>query len=131
VSAENVEVVRKQIDAYRRGDWDGMAATFDPHAFVRFDRRWPEQFVYGREALIAFYRGNWEAVGPDVHIEEIVDLGDRVLVRVGWSMRGERSGIAGQQPFSQIATVRDDHVIFIEYFLDHEHALAALEMTDK
>jgi hypothetical protein len=36
-------------------------------------------------------------------------------------LREEQSGVAGQQPFSQIATVRDGRVIFIEYFLDDEH----------
>jgi ketosteroid isomerase-like protein len=130
VLQENVEILRKQIDAYTRGDWDGLAASFDPHAVVRFDRRWPEQFVYGREALIGFYRGLREAVGPDAQIEEIVDLEDRVLIRVGWRMRGEQSGIGGQQPFSQIATVRDGRVIFIEYFLDHAEALKAVGLEE-
>jgi hypothetical protein len=33
VSQANVDVVRKQIDAYRRGDWDDMAVIIDPHTF--------------------------------------------------------------------------------------------------
>jgi hypothetical protein len=48
MSRANVDLLRKQIDAYRRGDWDDMAAILDPHTFIRLDRRWPEQFAYGR-----------------------------------------------------------------------------------
>ena len=130
MSQANVDVLRKQNDAYRRGDWDAMATVFDPHVFVRTDPRWPEQFIYGSEAWIAVLRGMWESVGPDVHIEEIVDLGDRVLAVLGYGMRGHESGVAGQQPVAEIATLRDGRVIFSEYFLDHEQAFKALEIRE-
>jgi ketosteroid isomerase-like protein len=130
MSQENVEVLRNQNDAYRRGDWDAMAAVVDPHVFVRTDPRWPEQFIYGREAWLTFLRGMWESIGPDAHVEEIVDLGDRVLARLRYGIRGHESGVAGQQPVSEIATIRDGRVIFIEYFLDHEQALKAVGLSE-
>jgi ketosteroid isomerase-like protein len=130
VSQENVEILRRSNDAYRRGDWDAMSASVDPHIFVRTDPRWPEQFIYGHEAWVAFLRSMWESVGPDVRIEEIVDLGDRVLVRLGFSMHGQQSGIGGEQPVSEIATVREGRVIFIEYFLDHKLALKAVGLEE-
>jgi ketosteroid isomerase-like protein len=130
VSQENVDLLRRFNDAYRRGDWDAMAVSFDPHVFVRTDPRWPEQFIYGREAWVANLQVMWESVGPDVHIEEIVDLRDRVLVRLGFSMRGQQSGIQGEQPVSEIATVREGRVIFVEYFLDHAQALKAVGLEE-
>jgi hypothetical protein len=39
----------------------------------------------GREAAVNFVRNASEAWGTDAQIEEIVDLGDRLLVRVGWN----------------------------------------------
>src|SRR6476620_6487927 len=51
MSQENVEIVRVLNDAFRRGEWDSVAAYLDPDVLVRADPRWPEQRVYGREAV--------------------------------------------------------------------------------
>ena len=92
MSQENVETVRRGNAAFRRGDWEGVAANMDEHVLVRTDPRWPEQYVYGRQAAVAFYRELWESGGPDVRIDEIRDLGDRVLARLTYVMRGQSSG---------------------------------------
>jgi ketosteroid isomerase-like protein len=130
VSQENVDVARRFTDAYNRGDWDTVGADFDQHIFIRPDPSWPERHIYGREAAIAWYRGIWESVGPGVRIEETMDLGDRVLIRKSWSARGQQSGVAGQQPHSELATLRDGRVVFIEYFLDHADALKAVGLEE-
>jgi ketosteroid isomerase-like protein len=107
MSQENVEVLWSLNDAYRRGDWAALGASLDADIFVRTDPRWPEQCIYGRDAALALYRGLWESGGSDVCIEEVVDLGDRVLVRVGVNMRGQESGVEVGQPVSELATVRE------------------------
>jgi ketosteroid isomerase-like protein len=121
-----VDLVRKNNDAYRQGDWEAWDANMDPDVFVRTDPNWPEQRIYGRDAFIAFPRGVRESLGPDVRIEEIIDLGDRVLVRLSWHARGAQSGVEGEQTFSELATFREGRVVFIEYFLEHEQALKAV-----
>ena len=130
MSRQNLEVQERFGHAFRRGDWDAIASTIDPHILVRTDPRWPEQHVYGREAWIAWAQGLLESGGPDVRIEEIVDLGDRVLVRVCWIMRGQHSGVEGEFRTSQILTFRDRRAILIEYYFEHEQALRALEMRE-
>jgi hypothetical protein len=130
MSEANLDVFQKGTDAYRRGDWDAMAATLDAHVLVRTDPRWPEQRFYGREAVIAFWRGVWEAWGSDARVEEVIDLGDRLLVRWRFIVRGQHSGVEGEQHISQINTYRQGRAILIEYFLEHEHALEALEMRE-
>src|SRR2546423_340180 len=129
MSQENVEVMRNGNAAFRRGDWDVVAGNLDPQILLRMDARWPEQRIYGRDAAIAFYRGLWESAGPDVRIEETMDLGDRVLVRLRWHMRGLQSGAEGEQPASLIATFRDGRVILEEFFLEHEQALEAVGLA--
>jgi ketosteroid isomerase-like protein len=123
-----VDIFRNGIDAFRRGDWDAVAATLDPNVLVRTDPRWPEQRFYGREAVVAFFRGLWESWGPDARIQEIVDLGDRLLIRWRYIVRGQHSGVEGEQHIFQINTYREGRVILFEYFLEREQALAALEM---
>ena len=127
MSQANLDVFEKGNDAFRRGDWDAMAATMDGHILVRADSRWPEQRFYGREAVIAFWRGLWESWGPDARVEEVIDLGDRLLVRWRFIVRGQHSGVEGEQRISAIQTYREGQVILVEYFLEHEQALEALE----
>ena len=130
MSQENVDLVRKNNDAFRRGDWEVLGANMDPDVFARVDPNWPEQRIYGRDALVAFLQGVGESMGPDIRIEEMMDLGDRVLVRFRWHARGTQSGVEGEQSVSEISTFREGRVVFIEYFLEHEEALKAVGLEE-
>jgi ketosteroid isomerase-like protein len=130
MAKDNVELAYAMADAFRRGDWDAVAAGIDPNVLVRTDPRWPEQHIYGREATIDFYRGLREAGGPDLRIEEILDLGDRVLLRECWGVRGQQSGVEGEQHYTVIATVREGRFVLVEFFLEHEQALKAVGLAE-
>ena len=130
MSEENVDFCRKQFEAISRGDWDVVAAGLDPHILVRTDPSWPEQHLYGREAVIEFDRSAVESLGSDNRIEEIVDLGDRVLIRYCWSTRGQHSGLERELRWSEIVTVREGRVVFAELFLDHDQALKAVGLEE-
>ncbi len=131
MSQENLKTQQKFADAFRRGDWDAVATTVDPDIAVRTDPRWPEQRFYGREAWVAFLRGTWEAWGPDNRVEEVIDLGDRIITRSCWSIRGQHSGLAGEFRFSAITTYRDARSVFIEFFIGHEQALEAVGLLEQ
>jgi ketosteroid isomerase-like protein len=130
MSQENVEAQGRFGDAFRRGDWDAVAAMIDPHIAVRTDSRWQEQRFYGRESWLAFLRGSCEARGPENRVEEVVDLGDRVLTRSCWNIRGHHSGLAGEFRYSSIITYREGRSVFIEFFIEHEQALEALGVSE-
>jgi ketosteroid isomerase-like protein len=130
VSQENVEMVRTANEAVRHGDWDAVAAYLDPDVLVRTDPRWPEQRLYGREAVVAWYRSAQESMGPDVCIEEIIDLGDRMLIRLCWLIRGQHSDVQGEMRYSELNTYREGRLILSEFFLEHEQALKALGLED-
>jgi ketosteroid isomerase-like protein len=129
VSQENVAVTHRLNDAFRRGDWDAVAAEMDPDIFVRSDPRWPEQRFCDRETFLAFLRGTREVLGSELRIEEIVDLGDRVLTRYTWHVRGQHSGIPGDFSFSSITTYREGRSVFTEFFIDHAEALKAVGLS--
>jgi ketosteroid isomerase-like protein len=126
VSPENVELVRRGRDAFARGDWAALAEGLDADVLIRGDRLWPEQRVYGRDAAVAFYRGIWESITSDIRLQDIMDLGDRVLTRVRMTVHGSRSGLDGELRYSTVRTIRDGRIILEEYFLDHDEALKAV-----
>jgi ketosteroid isomerase-like protein len=130
MSQENVELIRRGTDAFRRKDWEAFDEIVDPHISLRMDSRWPERRAYGREAAIDFYREASASGGSDLRIDDIVDLGDRVLFRLCWHMQGSQSGLAGEQRYSIISTIREGRVILEEFFLDHDDALQAVGLAE-
>ena len=130
MSQETVDMVRTVNDAWRRSDWDTVAAYLDPDVLIRTDPRWPEQRLYGRESVMAWYRGTQESMGPDARIEEIIDLGDRALTRLCWHTRGVHSDARGEMRYSELNTYREGRLIFTEFFLEHEQALKAVGLEE-
>jgi ketosteroid isomerase-like protein len=130
VSQENVDFYRKQFDALTRSDWDVVAAGLDPDVVVRTDPGWPEQRILGRQAVTAWLRGAVESLGPGARIDEIVDLGDRVLARWCWNTRGQHSGVGGELRYSEIVTYRESRAVLIEHFRDHDQALKAVGLEE-
>jgi ketosteroid isomerase-like protein len=130
VSVENVELLRRSNAAFRRGDFEAWGGNFDADILVRTDPIWPEQRMYGRAAVVAWGASMWETLGPDVRLETIDDLGDRVLARARWITHGQHSGIDAELLWSELLTVRDGRFILIEMFLDHADALEAVGLAD-
>jgi ketosteroid isomerase-like protein len=130
VALANLDLMRRSNEAFRRGDFDAWASNFDQDVLVRTDPSWPEQRIYGRDAVVQWGRGTWESLGRDLRLEEVNDLGDRVLARNRWVTRGRESGVEAELRWSEIATVRDGRFVLIEMFLDHGDALRTLGLQD-
>jgi ketosteroid isomerase-like protein len=131
MSQKNVEIVRCGVKAFTRGDWNELVARYDANVVVHNDPSWPEAVISGRDAVIDWFRSVWELIGPGIRIEEIQDLGDgdRVLVRLCWTMKGVRSGVEGDMRWTQIATLRDGRIAVVEQFIDHAEALKAVGLS--
>ena len=130
MSRENIDLARKASDAFKRGDWEALTASMVPHVLLRLDPRWPEQRIYGRAAAVDFFRSASESLGPDSSIEEITDLGDRLLIQVRWATRGHHSGIEEDLTWSEVVTYRKGCTVLVEYFLDHSDALKAVGLAE-
>jgi ketosteroid isomerase-like protein len=84
MSQENVEIVRKVVEAWNAGDMDGVRDLHDPEVIVRSAKEWPEPGPYvGREAAMREFEQNRETWDSDrlEPIGDFVDAGDRVLMR--------------------------------------------------
>jgi ketosteroid isomerase-like protein len=45
-------------------------------------------------------------------------------------MQGSQSGLAGEQRYSIISTIREGRIILEEFFLDHAEALKAVGLAE-
>ena len=90
MSQENVEIVRKAYEYWNRGDFYAFMDVADEDIVIRAAEGWPERVFYGKDAVRSFFEGLAETVGHEVVIEDPIDVGDSVVVRVRARMTGNR-----------------------------------------
>jgi ketosteroid isomerase-like protein len=126
MSEENVEIVRRHMDAYLSGDFEAALRVYSPEVECDTTVR-PEGSVYrGREGVIeAFrvWRGTWE--GWKGEIEEIIDGGDRVLMVLHESGRGKGSGVEVEQRTFFVYTLRNDMIVHALVLVNEAQAFEA------
>ena len=131
MSQENVEIVRRCVEAYLAGDNEDALAAYD--AEVEFDVSLrPEGQIYRGRAGVAEAMRVWIGTWEDwrVDIEDIADAGDRVLVTLRESGRGKGSGIEIDQRVFGVFTLRDGKIIRWKAFLDRDQALEAAGLSE-
>jgi ketosteroid isomerase-like protein len=129
MSQENVEIVRRSMDAYRSGDYEGAIAAWHPE--VVFDEV-PQGRVYrGREGVaesIRVWAGTWD--DWEWEIEELIDCGDRVLMVMRQSGRGKGSGVPVEQQTFFVYTLRDGQIVRAAILFDRAQALEAAGLLE-
>jgi ketosteroid isomerase-like protein len=78
----------------------------------------------GIEAVLA------ETVGHDAVIEDLIDAGDSLVVRVRANLTDEQSGLRSDIEFSQVLRFRNGTVVMAAYFWDHREALEAAGLRE-
>jgi ketosteroid isomerase-like protein len=71
-----------------------------------------------------------ETVGHDAVIEDLIDAGDSLVVRVRAHVTGEQWRPNGDVEFTQVLTFRKGKVVMVEYFWDHQEALHAAGLSE-
>ena len=88
---------------------------------------WPEQFTArGHDAIrqnIEEWRSVWES--STIVLDSLESHGDRVVASGAWNTLGRASGVGGQMPFVILLTVRSGKIASLEWFTDHDTAVAA------
>jgi ketosteroid isomerase-like protein len=133
MSEENLEVVRRSLDAFSRGDLeavlDGFAPGFEFHPSGRF---MDTQRVYrGREGWVDFwaaFRAAWEGVA--INIDRIEDLDDRVLTLGDIRGRGVESGVEVRGEAAWLHTVRAGRIVHLRSFATWNEALEAAGLRE-
>ena len=132
MSRENVEIVRRGFDYFRRTrDFreDGIAPEFvwDMSTF----RGWPEQQTYeGLEGAREFMR-RWLDAWEDwqLDLEELHDAGDEVVVVLRQTGRSKSTGLEVDMTFAQVFTMEGGRQTRMRMYADPADALEAAGLS--
>ena len=125
--------VRQAYAASNRRDIDAVFVGWDPNIEYRpsEDLMPPdlEGAFHGHDGYLALWR-YWRDAFDDIRWdpEEVLDLGDRLLVETQQRGHGSGSGVAVSEPVFQLFTFRSGLVIRQEDFRDRAKALEAAGM---
>src|SRR6266480_1665097 len=133
MSEANVEIAKRANDALNRRDVDALMEFATPD--IEFNTAMIGTVAGGSlrgregiEAVFADIRDTWEE--HRMVIEEIRDLGDRVLGLGRLEGRGKASGVSVDVPLAVISDFRDGKMWRTRTYLDHGEALRAAGLPE-
>jgi ketosteroid isomerase-like protein len=133
VSLEDVEIVKRLMDAHDRRDLDGLdgLTTPDFEWFPAMAVSLGTDVYRGRDGIAAYFRDSSE-VWEDLRAVDVAfrDLGDRVLVLSRFAGRGRGSGVGVDAPLGIVFDLRGGKVSRIRAYLDHGEALRAAGLSE-
>jgi ketosteroid isomerase-like protein len=131
MSQENVDRFVKGIDAFNRGDVEGLLRFMDPEIhFVHRLAALQGDFV-GLDGVRGWFADLGENfVNGQVECRDVRDLGDRVLGLGTLHATGKESGVETEQIFAAVARYRDGLMTEYTDFGDVDQALEAAGLRE-
>jgi ketosteroid isomerase-like protein len=123
----HADLIHELTGMWNSGDVDSVSQLYTEDAEIRTGPHWPEQATYrGRDAIrdtSAEWASLWETL--QIEVDSIEEHGHQAVVTGAWRMRGAASGIDGEMPIFIVFTFRDGKIAALEWFADHDTAVAA------
>jgi uncharacterized protein (TIGR02246 family) len=124
---EPLEIVRQLAERWNAGDMERMLELYADDVVMQTGAHWPEsQRLEGKAAFresIDEWLSVWESI--ELETDHVEAYGDRVVAQGAWLSKGRLSGVDGRMPVDIMLTVRDGKIARVEWFADHESAVAA------
>jgi ketosteroid isomerase-like protein len=124
---ENLELVREISRRLNAGDVDGLLALCHDDVVMTPAGHWLETVqLKGKDAFrknTEEWLGAWESI--EIETGEVEAFGDRVVGAGHWRSTGRVSGVEGLLPVYMVFTVRDGRIAHLEWFEDHDTAVAS------
>jgi ketosteroid isomerase-like protein len=133
MSQENVEVVRRGVEAWNQHDADLWLSDAAPEVeWMPAGPATVESTVYrGHEEVAAGFAAVWETWEEfRCQESEVRDLGDSVLWLGRVKMKAGASHVELDQEFAIHALLRDGKVTAVRSFLAYEEALKAVGLSE-
>ena len=133
MSQENVEIVRRAIDAFNQRDVDEMVRDWDPEIEVDWSRsRGPEVGIYrGQEAVLGFWKTFFEMFDrATVSPEEFIKCREHVLIPNRTYFRG-RDRVTVEAQSVVVATLRNGRIVEWRLYQERADALEAAGLSEQ
>jgi ketosteroid isomerase-like protein len=135
MSEENVEALKRGLEATNRRDVEALLEDLDPEV------EWHPAFqallggeatvFRGHEGIREMLRDGYEVFGETyMEISEIWDLGDRVVATGSLRARGTESGAETESPIGYLVDFKNGKVTRVRGYLDHKEALKAAGLSE-
>jgi ketosteroid isomerase-like protein len=135
MSRENVELVRRLVDAFNARDAEAACAVLND------DVEWRPAYTGGGAVEGTVYRGHagfrrylddltetWREI--EGYIDELRNVGDRVLVFARIRFVGRGSGVEMTQPITGVFTFRAGKIAVARYYVERQEALEAVGLRE-
>jgi ketosteroid isomerase-like protein len=129
MSQENMETVQAALDAYNRGDFEGLSSFAAPDCTFDWSRSiGPQRGVYGIDELSKFNTAEqFETARTEP--EEFIEVGDQVVTPLVGHYRG-RDGIEVTARFTYLWSIRDGAVARVTLYQERDEALDAAGLRE-
>ncbi len=129
MSSDTVELVRRSMEAFARGDFEEAFAAHAPETEWHTASDEPDAQVYrgidGLRRFVAAIEELWERRFEDLmEFEDFIDCGDWVVVPWHARVRGRTSGVSVGVSETYAVRVRDGRIVRVEEYRDRAEALA-------
>jgi ketosteroid isomerase-like protein len=127
-----VEIVKANIDAYNREDWDAFFKDFAPGSELDFSRAiGPWRGVFGLDQarrVVEEFRETWESARVEPH--EFIEAGDLVVVSSTQHLKG-RGGIELVVRGAFVLTIRNGAIERFTMYQERQDALEDLGLSEQ
>jgi ketosteroid isomerase-like protein len=133
VSRENVECLRRVIEAYNAREVEAFIAYFDASIELHSAFSAVGGAVYhGHDGLRTFFQDFEDAWGGEVRAqpEAYFDLGEQALALYVLHGRGRHSGAEVAMPNAFVARWRDGLIVYLKAYAHREDALRDLGVSE-
>src|SRR5215208_2860293 len=134
MSQENVDVVRRVVEAFNRQDWAAWDSLYHPDAEWFDPPEVPGSGVHrGRRSIRQYFDELLEiaADGFNIEVDALEDVGrDRVLIRARTVLLARGSGIPIDANVFQLVDLEDGRVRRVRNFRSSQDALEAVRLRE-
>jgi ketosteroid isomerase-like protein len=135
MSQENVEVIRRMYERWLRNDvslFDAFDPEIELHPDPAADWVGVNSVYRGHEGMRQYMRAVYEAFADyRPEIEELLDVGDKVVTLAIERGRGRHSGADVEAHHTaHVWTMRGGKAVRVDLFLDREKALEAVGLRE-
>jgi ketosteroid isomerase-like protein len=128
---------RLRMQAYNRRDLDAVVIGWHPEFEYLPGHAWVEAGLVepcyrGLEGYRNYIASVDEVWGGENYLKpvELIDLGERIVILAGGSMRAQASGVQLTEAFASVATFQDGRLVRQQEYYDHAEALEAVGLSE-